>query len=107
MGTVHLIVDDEHKLYFDMDNFLLPPEARREQSFELFLLKANDGDTETPAVSTRYRISREKAWELYRFIGGVAAWKVRNVADCWDDLDGDKSGYDDVQRDYTRFGSLL
>ena len=48
MGTVHLIVDDEHKLYFDMDNFLLPPEARREQSFELFLLKANDGDTETP-----------------------------------------------------------
>ncbi len=95
MGTEFLLLDDEHRTYFDLDKFLLPGEARVPQSFDEFLLAANDGDP-APERSGRYHLSSPDARRLFDFCAN-ASWKTRIVGDCWDDP---APGYFDALRGY-------
>lgn len=103
MGTCFLLLDDARKVYFECDKFHLPEEARVEQSFESFWRSANGGhDEPAPETSNRYQLAESEAKRLYEFC--VASdWKVRLVADCWDDPPPD---YGDALRTYEVVSSI-
>jgi hypothetical protein len=101
MGTVFLLLDDEHKECFDCSKFLVSDEALAARSFEEFLTKVNDDDP-PPDVTNRYQVNVGDAARLYAFCVR-AAGKARVVGDCWDDP---KPDWSDAIRTYEMVDTL-
>lgn len=104
MATVFLLLDDERKIYFELEKFYLVEAARQEQPFESFWREANEAEEgyEPPETTNRFEIAEREAKAIYTFCVG-AAWKIRLVGDCWDDPE---PSYGDARRTYEMVGSI-
>lgn len=96
MSICYDLADDTRRVVLDCDKFSAYL-ALKPAPFEEWWTRINDGDTERPDKSDRYRLAEPEARRLHNFLV-LANWNVRLIADgecrsCKCEFDAGAAGY--------------